>query len=611
MTSDVLRKKFIEFFVQKGHKEIPSASLVPENDPTVLFTTAGMHSLVPYLMSQSHPLGKRLCSVQKCLRTDDIEEVGDMRHFTFFEMLGNWSLGDYFKKESIEWSFEFLTGRKWLGLDSKKLYVSVFEGDSDASKDNKSIKYWQETFAGAGIKAEVGDWKKPTYKKNILQERIFMYGKKENWWGPAGQTGPCGPDSEIFYDTGLAHSKNFGKICHINCNCGRFLEIWNNVFMEFNKKTDGTFKLLKQKNVDTGMGLERIVALTEFIDGKIARPDPFLTELFSSMIRIIELESGKKYKDHTKEFRIISDHLKAAIFLAADKVEPSNKDKGYVLRRLIRRAAFKIQQLKKDISVKETVSKICHGFINSYSDAYPELGRVNTGAIIQEIEKFAKILNKGVRFLEKTAEINGKIAFNLFQSYGIPLDLTYDLAVHRGQKIDKKEFDKEFKKHQEISRAGAKQKFTGGLQDNSDKTTKLHTATHLLHESLRRVLGKHVQQVGSQITQERLRFDFTHPKKLTEKEIKEIENMVNKQISRNLPVKFEIMSLEEAQKQEALAFFGQKYPEKIKVYSIGDFSKEVCGGPHLDFTGKLEVFKIIKEKAVGTGKRRIYAKVEE
>ncbi len=597
MKAQELRNKFIKFFLTKKHKQIPSASLIPENDPTVLFTTAGMHPLVPYLMGQSHPLGKRLCSVQKCLRTDDIDEVGDRRHFTFFEMLGNWSLGDYFKKEAIAWSFEFLTNKKWLGLDPQRIYISVFKGDQTAPMDKESIRLWQLVFKKVGIKAKLG-------------ERIFTYGKKENWWGPAGQSGPCGPDTEMFYDTGLPHDKKFGKFCHPNCQCGRFIEIWNDVFMEFNKKTDGNFETLKQKNVDTGLGLERAVALTEFIAGRIEEPDPFLTELFNSMIRIIELLSGKEYRKQQREFRIITDHLRASVFLLADGVEPSNKDRGYVLRRLIRRAIFKLSQLQiKNIS--EASLEISKEIIKVYQPFYKEL-MLNSPKILElivrEINKFTEALKNGMKYLDKAKVINGKTAFFVFETYGIPLDLSLELAIKRGEKFNKEEFERQFKKHQALSRKGAQQKFAGGLQDHSEQTTKLHTATHLLHAALRKVLGEEVHQVGSNITAERLRFDFTYPNKLTVDQLSQIEKLVNKIIKKNIKVECQTMLLKEALKAGALAFFGQKYPEKVKVYKIDSFSLEVCGGPHVDFTGKIGSFKIIKEEAVGTGKRRLYAK---
>jgi len=637
MTPQKLRELFINFFVQKGHKQIPSSSLVPENDPTVLFTTAGMHPLVPYLMGQPNPLGKRLCSIQKCLRTDDIEEIGDMRHFSFFEMLGNWSLGDYFKKEAIEWSLEFLTEKQWLGLDPAKIYISVFEGDQDAPKDTDSIKFWQESFAKRGIKALEG-------------ERIFCYGKDKNWWGPAGQTGPCGPDTEMFYDTGLLHDEKYGEFCHPNCDCGRFVEMWNDVFMEFNKKADGTFEPLKQKNVDTGMGLERTVAIMEFLEGKIKKPDPFATELFSSMIRMIELKSDKRYKEYLKEFRIILDHIRASVFLVADGVEPSKGDRGYVLRRLITRSIENLNKINVNHSI---ISSFAEPIINIYKKDYPDLEKKKEKIVnifSQEEQRFYKIKNVFMPKLEKVAEeissssvdeildkyllskkglgdvksflneypittisgASGTIAFDFKTTHGFPVDESRNIFKKNINNFNEVEFGMAYSNinmylHQSISRKSIGSKFKGGLQDHSEQTTKLHTATHLLHTALRQILGNHVQQVGSNITAKRLRFDFIHPQKLTDEEIIKVEKLVNEHIKENLTVKMEIMTLEEARKKGALAFFGQKYPEKVKVYSIGDFSQEVCGGPHVDFTAALGTLKIIKEEAIGQGKRRIYA----
>jgi len=613
MDSRQVRQKYLDFFQKKGHAIIPSAPLVPKDDPTVLFTTAGMHPLVPYLMGEPHPLGKRLASVQKCLRTDDIEEVGDMRHFTFFEMLGNWSLGDYFKKEALNWSFEFLTDKKWLNLDPKRVYATVFAGNKDAPLDKESIKIWQEIFEKAGIKAEVGN-----AKKGWQSGRIFVY--EDNWWGPAGQTGPCGPDSEMFYDTGLPHDKKFGRVCHPNCDCGRFVEIWNDVFMQFNKKANGSFESLKQKNVDTGMGFERVVAIMEFLDGKIKIPDPFQTELFSSMIRIIELKSGKKYENYPKEFRIILDHLRAAVFVISDGIESSNKDRGYVLRKLITRMMMNKHKLG-DFNNKRVINET----IDIYKEFYPEVGK-NKLKIFKEFEKeeerFETIWEKSRKLLKRKGGletggkikngkrvIDGRIAFDLEQTHGIKPEILEELLTMQTKdtyELDRENYLVAKKKHQKISREGAKQRFAGGLQDHSEETAKLHTAAHLLHEALRRILGEHVQQVGSNITAERLRFDFSHPEKLTDEQIKKIEDLVNEQIKKNLKVTKKVMGLTEAKKQGALAFFGQRYGEKVNVYKIGFFSKEVCAGPHVDFTGGLGQFTIEKEESCGAGKRRIY-----
>lgn len=586
MTAKELRKKYLNFFVKKGHKIIPSAPLVPEHDPTVLFTTAGMHPLVPYLLGEAHPLGKRLCSVQKCLRTDDIESVGDTYHHTFFEMLGNWSLGDYWKKEAIEWSYEFLTSE--LSLDPGRLYISCFSGDSDAPKDEESAKIWQEV--------------------GIVAEKIYFYGKKENWWGPAGKTGPCGPDTEMFYDvTGRPCSPS----CHPNDNCGRFFEIWNDVFMQYNKKPDGTFEPLIQKNVDTGMGVERTVAVLSGLD------DNYETELFTPIIHIIEVISGKKYEgDFKKNFRIVADHLKAAAFLIADGVEPSNVERGYILRRLIRRAIRYGRLLK--INTQFT-SPIAERVIETYGDVYPELAenrkKINE-VLLTEEEKFKRTLDQGLKefdkFVSENAYIDTKLvpgdrAFYLYESFGFPPELTCELARERGYKVDVEGFDRALIKHQELSRKGAQEKFAGGLADHSEEVTKLHTTTHLLHQALRTVLGEHVCQSGSNITSERLRFDFSHPQKLTDDEIKKVEDLVNQKIKENLLVSMEIVEPEAAKKIGALGFFEEKYGEKVKVYLIGDFSKEVCGGPHVNFTRQLGRFKIIKEEAASSGVRRIYA----
>lgn len=603
-----LKDKFIRFFLltPRNHREIPSAPLVPENDPTVLFITAGMHPLVPYLLGEPHPLGKRLVDVQKTVRTDDIEEVGDLSHFTFFEMLGNWSLGDYFKKEAIGWSFEFLTSKKWLGFDPNSLYVTVFEGDHDAPKDEESIQIWTNVFKNAGIDAGEGN----PLKGITGNSRIFPYPKSKNWWGPAGTTGPCGPDTEMFIDTGLPlHDKNLhGTVCHPNCICGRYIEVWNDVFMQYNKLADGTYVPLKQKNVDTGMGYERVTSILEWLQGAIPLPDPFLTSLFTGIIGKVESISGKKYEPKTaRYFRVIADHIRAAVFILADGILPGNKERGYVLRKLIRRAIrfgylLGIEN-KFTASISETV-------ISEYGMDYKELID-NKNNIIRTIEneeiKFRNTLSRGMKEMNKYTTLSGKIAFDLYQSYGFPWEMTAEIARERGQKIDKNVFEEEFRKHQESSRTATKGVFKGGLQDHSDLTTRLHTATHLLQQSLRSVLGTHVRQKGSHITSERLRFDFIHPQKLSTEEIMKIEAMVNEQIARNVPVSFTVLPLQHAIKEGALTVPGTQYPEKVKVYTVKGFSKEVCGGPHVDFTGTLGKFKIIKEEAAGNNIRRIYA----
>jgi alanyl-tRNA synthetase len=615
MTSKELKKKYLDFFVKKGHKILPNVSLIPENDPTALFISAGMHPLVPYLLGEPHPLGKRLVSNQRCLRTDDIDEVGDNRHLTFMEMLGNWSLGDYFKKEQLNWAFEFLTSPKWLGMDPKRLYVSVFEGDQDAPPDKESIAIWQEIFKSAGIKAKVG-------------ERIVRFPKEKNWWGPVGKTGPCGPDSEIFYDTGKSHDPHFGKKCHINCDCGRYIEIWNNVFMEYNKTEEGKYKKLKQHNVDTGMGTERVAAILQ------GKDTLFETELFSPIIKKIETISGLSYlrndrlleRKDLRAFRIIADHLRAATFAIADGVIPSNVEVGYVVRRLIRRAI----RWGRQLGIEEIFTpRIAKEVVENYSQEYPHLEQNQTVVFEQfqkEEEKFLKTLERGLKEFNKrtsmiriieTKIIPGDLAFHLYETYGFPLELTEELAGEKGLTVDKKGFEKTQFQHQEKSRASLVKKFAGGLADHSEMVCRLHTATHLLHQALRDVLGDHVQQVGSNITPERLRFDFTHPEKLSELEIKRIERLVNQKIKADLPVRVEVMRIEEAKRRGALAFFGEKYGDKVKVYSIGDpstgsgqvFSKEVCGGPHVSSTGKISHVRIIKEQAIGAGRRRIYAKL--
>ena len=612
MIHQEIRKKFIDFFTSeaRSHKEIPSAPLVPENDPTVLFITAGMHPLVPYLMGEPHPLGKRLVDIQKSFRTDDIEEVGDRHHHTFFEMLGNWSLGDYFKKEAIGWSFEFLTDKKWLGLDPGRIYVSVFEGDSDAPRDEESIRAWQEVFQKAGIKANVGD----KHKGVTGDSRIFPYPKDKNWWGHAGSTGPCGPDSEMFYDTGLTmHQPEIhGETCHINCDCGRYLEIWNDVFMEFNKKKDGTYEPLKQKNVDTGMGMERMAALTAWLRKLVPEPDPYLTDLFKiARMKLQEISNRDYEESFAKPMRIILDHSRAAVFLMSDGVAPGNKERGYILRRLIRRS---IRQGQKLGITRDFLSELAGDFAAIYSPSYPDL-KINLPEIKKmlgaEEAKFRKLLDRGLREIEKMPLLDGTIAFDLYQSYGFPPELTFEIASDRGEKIDRSEFEREFTKHQEKSRTAARGIFKGGLQDHSEQTTGLHTSTHLLQQALRQVLGNGVRQKGSHITAERLRFDFSHDKKMTPEEIAETEKLVNSQIKKNLAVNYEVTPIAEAVNRGALTVPGANYPEKVKVYSIGKFSKEVCGGPHVDFTGSLGKFKIVKEEAAGNLNRRIYAILEK
>ena len=588
-----LKDRYLNFFKKIGHSVIPSAPLVPENDPTVLFTTAGMHPLVPYLLGEPHPAGKRLVSVQKSFRTVDIDEVGDTTHHTFFEMLGNWSLGDYWKKEAIGWSYDFLVNE--LSLSPERIWVTCFSGDKDAPQDTVSAEIWKSL--------------------GISEKRIFFYGKKDNWWGPAGETGPCGPDSEMFYDaTGKAH----GPGCKPGDNCGRFFEIWNDVFMEYNKTKDGKYEPLKQKNVDTGMGVERTTAvLSGYGD------DYKVEDLWADILSAIEKATKSKYEGNEKAHRVIADHLRAAIFLISDGVTPSNKERGYVLRRLVRRAV----RYGRLLGVKEPFStQISEAAIESYKNDYPDLEKnaVHIREVLNEEEvKFFSTIERGLREIEKTESLDGKSAFFLYETYGFPLELTEEIAKEQGQKINKEVFEKEFEKHKKLSRTASAGMFKGGLADASSEVIKLHTATHLLHQALRRVLGKGVEQKGSNITAERLRFDFSYPQKLTDGEMKQIEDLINQQIKNNLPVTFETKLLKEAVEEEALAFFGEKYGEKVKVYTIGPltpagrsgqqswFSKEVCGGPHVKNTREIGHVRIKKQEKIGSGQLRIYAVIDQ
>ena len=581
MKASELKKKYLEFFKSKKHAIIKSSPLIPENDPTVLFTTAGMHPLVPHLLGEEHPEGKRLTDVQKCIRTGDIDSVGDDTHLTFFEMLGNWSLGDYFKKEAIEWSFEFLTSKKWLNLDINKLGVTCFAGDKDASKDEEAAKIW----LSLGIK----------------KERIAFLSKEDNWWGPAGETGPCGPDTEMFY---WISDESVPKI--FNPRDKRWVEIWNDVFMQYTKTKEGKYELSKQKNVDTGMGVERTVCILQ------GKKSVYETEVFLPIINKIKSLT----KDQNENYiRIIADHLKASTFILGDErsITPSNLGQGYVLRRLIRKSI----RLAKLMNIKNNfTSEIAKIIINIYKKEYLEL-ELNKDIIINELnkeeKKFNETLESGLKQFEKLSSkgiISGKDAFILFSTFGFPFEMTEELAKERKIRINKKEFDEEFKKHQEISRVGAEKTFKGGLSEASEITAKLHTATHLLHAALRKVLGEKVQQKGSNITPERLRFDFSFDRKLTDEELKKVENIVNEKIKEKLPVIKTITSPDEAKKEGALAFFGHKYGDKISVYDIKGFSREICMGPHAENTSQLGKFRILKEEGVASGVRRIKAVLE-
>jgi len=585
-----LKKKYIEFFKKKEHAVIDSASLIPEHDPTVLFTTAGMHPLVPFLVGQKHPLGKRLVDVQKCIRTVDIDNVGDESHLTFFEMLGNWSLGDYWKKEAIEWSYEFLIDV--LGFDVNKLHVTVFKGDKDAPKDEESADAWK--------------------KLGISKDKIYYLPKEDNWWGPAGETGPCGPCTEMFIDNG---KKKCSAKCKPGCNCGKYFEIWNDVFLEYDKVAKGKYKKLKQKNVDTGMGVERTIAM---LGGK---KNVYETELFAPIMKKIDeiTPEQRKGSEHEKSFRVIADHMKASVFILGDErgVVPSNLDQGYVLRRFIRRSLRHLRLLKIDLFEIDATVEIAKIIINIHKKDYPLLEKKKKfifEELKKEEDKFQKTLDKGLReftkMIEKDNKITAKEAFLLFQSYGFPIEMVEELAKEKKVPIDVKGFNKEYEKHQELSRKGAEQRFKGGLSEASDITAKLHTATHLLNEALKRVLkDENIAQKGSNITPERLRFDFNFDRKLTDKEIKDIEDEVNKVIKKGLEIKREEMPLEKALKV-AHGEFGAKYPKKVSVYSVGDYSKEICMGPHVENTKELGKFKIKKEESSSAGVRRIKAVLE-
>lgn len=584
MTANELRQKYLDFFKSKGHTIISSASLIPENDPTVLFTTAGMHPLVPYLMGEKHPAGVRLADAQKCIRTDDIDEVGDATHHTFFEMMGNWSLGDYFKEDSIRYSFEFLTSAQWLGLDINRLAVSVFAGDEDAPFDQESYDLW----LSLGMPAS----------------RIAKLPKKNNWWGPAGTTGPCGPDTEIFYWSGDAKEVPIS----FNDDNDLWVEIWNNVFMQYNKQIDGTFVPLSQKNVDTGLGLERVTAVLNNCDN-------YQTDLFIKIVNKVEELSGKKYAEGgeiKRAIRIVTDHIKAATFIIGDEkgVSPSNTGQGYIVRRLLRRAIRYGRGLgiNQELWTKE-VAKVV---INDYQAVYPELSRHQAFIeenLDKEEEKFNRTLENGLKEFNKISgdKIDGETAFNLYQSYGFPVEITEELAREKKMSVDMDGFKTELAKHQELSRTASAGKFKGGLADSSEETTKLHTAAHLLLAALRKVLGDHVTQKGSNITAERLRFDFSHSEKMTSEQIAEVEKLVNEAIAAKTDVICEEISLEEAKNTGAMGVFDSKYGEKVKVYTAGQFSREICGGPHVKNTGELGKFSIAKEESSSSGVRRIKA----
>ena len=593
LTSESLRKMYLDFFKSKGHAVIASASLIPENDPTVLFTTGGMHPLVPYLLGEKHPAGKRLTDVQKCVRTGDIDEVGDSSHCTFFEMLGNWSLGDYFKQEMIPWSFEFLTSPEYLGIPVGDIAVTCFAGDEDCPKDEESANKWLEC--------------------GILPQNIYFLPKSGNWWGPAGTTGPCGPDTEMHIIRNHAEADKLGPYDFDKAPSGTFLEIWNDVFMQYNKNEEGKYEPLKQRNVDTGMGLERTLCI---LNGK---DSVYETDIFEKAIAKIEELTGLKYgsdAETTKAFRVVLDHVRTATFMIGDPkgIAPSNTDQGYILRRIIRRAV----RFGRNIGLPQgALNEVSKTIIEKYADVYPELVE-NSAKIEEELNKeeakFSKTLAQGIKEFEKVAsslpeggEIDGVTAFHLYDTYGFPVEITVEMAREKQLKVDVEGYNKAYREHQEKSRAGSEQKFACGLADHKEQTTNLHTATHLLHAALKKVCSEDIAQKGSNITEERLRFDFNFSRKLTPEEVKAVEDMVNGVIKQDLPVVMKEMSIDEAKKEGFTGLFESKYGEVVKTYSIGDFSKEICGGPHAAHTGLLGTFKIVKQENVSAGVKRIKA----
>ena len=668
MRASEIIDKYVKFFEEREHKRIENSSLVPLNDPTTLFTSSGMQPLVPYLLGEKHPAGKRLVNVQNSFRAQDIDEIGDNRHTTFFRMLGNWSLGDYFKKDQIQWFFEFLVHE--LQLDPEKLYITVFEGDKNIPADNESIEIWQKQFDRLGIKAEVG-------------VRIFKYGVDKNWWSRAGTPDkmpvgePGGPDTEVFFDFGTPHDSKFGDKCHVNCDCGRYLEIGNSVFMQYVKTSNGPdessrspsgtirtrltersdgvkFEELPQKNVDFGGGLERLVAATE------AKSDIFETSLVAPIIKAIEETSGKKYSENKRAMRIIADHLVASVFIITNKIIPTNKEQGHILRRLVRRAI----RYGKQLGIQHPFTgEVAQKIIEVYSDTDPYLIHdkdLVDQVLLSEEERFTRVIQEGLKMAEKIfstktpiaediysqimqtsdkrevfrelyrhkdsldkldlgvsisqkdieqATISGKEVFDLYQSFGFPIEMIIELAQESKLFIDVESSREEIKKHQDLSRTGAKQKFAGGLADHSEKTIHGHTATHLLHQALRDLLGNSVHQTGSNITSERVRFDFNFERKLTEDELKKIEETVNAKIKENLPVHFEMMPVAKAKEIGAIGLFDEKYAKDVKVYFIGKYSVEFCGGPHVNFTGEVKKFTIIKQESLGRGQQRIYSEV--
>jgi alanyl-tRNA synthetase len=624
MTPNQLRRAYLEFFEGQGHAVVPSSPIVPENDPSTLFTGSGMQPMVPYLLGQAHPKGTRIVDSQKCFRSQDVEEVGDNRHTTFFEMLGNWSLGDYFKKEQLRWFFTFLT--KEVGLEPERLFVTVFRGSKELKidRDDESVATWKELFKEVGIEATDIDWAE---RDGMQSGRIFYYDEKKNWWSrsgvpanmPAGE--PGGPDSEVFYDFGadrLLHESSQWKDepCHVNCDCGRFLEIGNSVFMQFSKQPDGSFVELPQRNVDFGGGFERILAASEH------DPDVFKTALFRPIIATLEKLGGQPYdssEEIKRSYRVITDHLKAATMLAVDGVLPGNKEQGYMARRLVRRSV----RFGRMIGMtKPFVGEVVDAVVELYKDAYPAVAtqaKAVRQALVDEEAKFLRTLDHGLKEIEKIPQLTGESAFKLYETYGFPWELTEEIARERGQQVDRVAFEKAFQAHRDASRTASAGKFKGGLQDHSETVVKYHTATHLLHAALRQVLGNHVQQKGSNITGERMRFDFSHPQALTTEEKTAVEKQINDWIAADLPVTKQVMAKTKALESGAIAFFVEKYPDEVSVYSVGKnpdgkpgsdwVSKELCGGPHVEHTGSIGPVKITREQATSAGVRRIYVEL--
>lgn len=615
-----LRRKFIEFFQERGHARIGHTSLVPEHDPSALFVSAGMQPLVPYLLGQPHPAGTRLVNIQRCFRTTDIDEVGDTTHLTLFEMLGNWSLGDYFKGEMIPWSWEFLTGEQWLDIDPERLYVTVFAGDGEVPMDHESVQLWQEQFATVGMEAREG-------------ERIFPLGREDNWWGPVGRTGPCGPDTEMFYDTGLPLC---GPGCCPGCDCGKFVEIWNDVLMEYDQRDDGRCVPLEHGNIDTGMGVARTLAVLNGLDSV------YETDLLRPVVERVETaclsgaggsqESVADSASRLRSVRIVADHVVSATHLIGDGIQPANVEQGYVLRRLIRRTLMHLRRLGvREVPWGELIAGVGAGYGEAYPVIEDEHGHVEA-VLSEESEQFSRTLDKGMRQFRRLVEsgkagtsgcLAGADAFDLFATNGFPLEMTRDLAAEAGIEVDEEGFRREFERHQEVSRQGGQQRFAGGLADHSEATTRYHTATHLLHAALREVLGDHVGQRGSNITPQRLRFDFAHPGTVTPADLEEVERLVNEAIAADYPVVWTEASPDQAAAGGALGLFEERYGDQVRVYAVGSpddspraqpgattFSKEICGGPHVERTGQLGHFRIAKEQSASRGVRRIRAVLE-